>query len=133
MTTTESIWVNLIDGALGPSPIRPDGDACGAWVVFDGVVRRQEQDRPLEALRYTAYEPMAQNVLRDLAESVRETHGLLCVIVEHSRGVVPVGACSFRLCIGAAHRKEALAAMDEFIDRMKQDVPIWKEPVWAAT
>jgi molybdopterin synthase catalytic subunit len=39
------------------------------------------------------------------------------------------GQCSFRLQVASAHRAEALAAMTEFIDRLKRDVPIWKSPV----
>ena len=37
-----------------------------------------------------------------------------------------VGERSFRLQIAAPHRQEALAAMAEFIESMKRDVPIWK-------
>ncbi|RMH13098.1 MAG: molybdenum cofactor biosynthesis protein MoaE [Planctomycetota bacterium] len=131
MRTTDAIKVRITDGPLPDAPARNADGECGAWVVFEGVVRRDEGGRAISALRYTAYEPMATNQLAELAGSILNTHGLVRVEVEHSRGQVPVGACSFRLSIGSAHRKEALAAMDEFIDRMKQDVPIWKEPVWA--
>jgi molybdopterin synthase catalytic subunit len=51
--------------------------------------------------------------------------------VEHSRGRVAAGECSFRLRVAASHRPEALRAVEEFIDRMKRDVPIWKTPVYA--
>ena len=74
---------------------------------------------------------MATQQLRDLAQELAASHGLTAIIVEHSRGVVPVGQCSFRLRIAATHRKEALEAMELFIDRMKRDVPIWKRPVYA--
>src|SRR5208337_5556001 len=69
---------------------------------------------------------MALRVLEALALEMIETHGLIGIAVEHSRGRVGVGECSFRLQIAAPHRQEALAAMAEFIDRMKRDVPIWK-------
>jgi len=44
---------------------------------------------------------------------------------------VAVGEVSFVLIVESAHRAEALAAMADFIDRLKQDVPIWKRAVWA--
>ena len=47
--------------------------------------------------------------------------------VAHSVGWVPVGECSFRLEVAAPHRQEAMLAMGEFINRLKQDVPIWKQ------
>lgn len=107
--------------------------AVGATVVFTGIVRREEAGRRIRALKYDVYEPMASRMLHALAAEMVRKHGLLGIDVEHSRGEVPVdegGGCSFRLTVHAAHRKEALAAIDEFTDRMKKDVPIWKTPVW---
>ena len=133
LTREAPISVTIVEGALGAPPPRPHDPGCGAWVVFEGVVREEEDGRPLEALDYTAYEPMARDQLEQIARGVVREHGLSHLMVEHSRGVVPVGGCSFRLSIASGHRKEALAAMDEFIDRMKRDVPIWKQPVWRSS
>jgi len=142
-----SARVIITEGPLPPQPPQPpQGGAeaadsstgavgvvgvVGAVLVFDGIVRRNEDGKPLEALDYTAYEPMAQNQIGAICDELIASLGLTSIVVEHSRGRVPVGACSFRLTITSPHRKEALRACDEFIDRLKQDVPIWKEPVWA--
>lgn len=126
-----SVAVRIVEGPLGePAPWEVPG--AGAVVRFEGIVRPVEDDRELAALLYEVYEPMTTRHLRRLAEAVVEDHGLMGLRCAHSVGRVPVGACSFRLSIASAHRKEALAAMDEFIDRMKRSVPIWKVSVWAA-
>jgi len=104
--------------------------AIGATVVFEGIVRTDEAGRAIRALSYEAYEPMATNSLTELARDILSKHALIAITVEHSRGEVAAGERSFRLTIDSAHRKEALAAMDEFIDRMKRDVPIWKSPIY---
>jgi len=104
---------------------------AGAIVQFEGVVRPTEDGRPLMALEYEAYRPMADNMLGDLAQQVLDEHGLTAVTVEHSTGTVSVGERSFRLVVAAPHRAQALGAMASFIDRMKQNVPIWKRPVFA--
>ena len=104
--------------------------AVGATVVFEGIVRANEQGRTIRALSYEAYEPMATNSLTQLANDILSKHALIAITVEHSRGEVAAGERSFRLTIDSAHRKEALAAMDEFIDRMKRDVPIWKTAIY---
>lgn len=124
-----TVQVTIIDG---PVPAEHATSPCGAGaaVLFRGIVRELEQGRPLQALEYEAYEPMAQRMLQTIAEELMHEHGLLSVHVIHSRGRVAVGACSFYLAIASPHRKEALAAMDAFIDQMKQDVPIWKKPIW---
>ena len=126
-----SIEVSITDGPLDDVPQlwRPNG--AGAIVSFEGVVRGTEEDRPIDALDYDVYEPMATRQLTQLAESLIQQHGLMAMRVEHSRGRVPVGRCSFRLQIASKHRKEAIQAMDVFIDRLKQDVPIWKKAVLA--
>jgi molybdopterin synthase catalytic subunit len=125
-----SVHVSIHDGPLPPSTpsIIP---GAGAVLQFEGVVRAEEGARTILALSYEAYEPMASRALTSLAAELLARHALLAIDVQHSRGQVHVGGCSFRLTIHSRHRKEALATMDEFIDRMKRDVPIWKTPVWA--
>jgi molybdopterin synthase catalytic subunit len=103
---------------------------AGAVVCFEGVVRACENGRSIAALDYEIYEPMATRELRRLAEDVWRSFGLLAVSVTHSRGRVAAGQCAFRLRVVAAHRGEALRAMEVFIDRLKQDVPIWKQAVY---
>jgi molybdopterin synthase catalytic subunit len=120
--------VHVVDGPLAPwVPMAFAG--AGAVVVFDGVVRPLEDGRTLEALDYEAYRPMADRQLERLAAAAAR-HGLIACLAWHSSGRVAVGEASFRLVVASAHRREALAAMDWFIDTMKKDVPIWKRPVW---
>lgn len=115
-------------GASGPAGL------VGAALRFEGIVRRAEPgedgERDLVALDYQTYDPMAERELCALARSVAGQHGLLSCIALHSRGRVNVGEASFILLVESPHRAEALAAMADFIDRLKRDVPIWKRPVW---
>lgn len=125
------IEVRLVEGELGAGePMRLPG--AGAVVQFEGVVRPTESGQPLRGLTYEAYEPMTGRMLDALGREIAEQHGLRALRVEHSVGFVPNHAVSFRLTVVSAHRKAALAAMDKFIDRMKQDVPLWKVPEWEA-
>ena len=122
-----SATVRIVDGAIGdPAPVLSPAAQFGAAIVFDGVVRSDEGGRTIRALAYEVYEPMASNMLAELGREMLAKHGLVAIMVEHSRGEVLVGQRSFRLTVHALHRAEALAAVGEFIDRMKRDVPIWK-------
>jgi len=126
--------VTIVEGPIVPAVSAPSAGA-GGLLVFEGFVRELEprEGEPtarIEALNYQAYEPMAQTMIARVGDELIERHKLLGLTVIHSRGRVPVGGCSIRVVIASRHRKEALAAMDQFIDRLKQDVPIWKEPVW---
>lgn len=102
---------------------------AGAVICFEGVVRPIENDQLITGLRYETYDPMALKQLQQLANDAMGRFDILAVCVEHSRGFVANDQCSFRLRIAAPHRKQALAAMDWYIDQMKQVVPIWKHPV----
>lgn len=124
-----SVIVQVKEGSLVAPVVRTDSEA-GAVVVFEGIVRGDEAGRRIAGLHYQLYDPMAERELMRLADNIVEQFGLLAVTVMHSRGLVPVGQCSFKLMVAAHHRKPALAAMDWFIDALKRDVPIWKHPIW---
>lgn len=125
-----SVRVDIFQGPLQNSAVQaPDKGAVGAWVVFEGIVRENEGDASIRGLEYEVYEPMASRMLEQMARDLTQRHRLQTLLVDHSRGFVGVGERSFRLSIGAAHRAEALNAMEEFIAWMKRDVPIWKSAV----
>ncbi len=44
----------------------------------------------------------------------------------HRIGVIPVGETAIYVGVASPHRGEAIALLAEFMDRLKQDVPIWK-------
>lgn len=115
----------LIDGPL-EAKVPQRIHHAGAVIVFEGLVRPTENDATIAGLFYEVYEPMAIQLLDNLALEMFRKFDLIAVHVEHSKGFVPVYACSFRLLVASAHRAAGLAAMDEFIIRMKQEVPIWK-------
>lgn len=126
MTTS----IAIVDGPLPPrAPEREERGRSGARLLFEGLVRADESGRTIAGLHYEIYEPMASRTLAELAQACIVAHGVHAIAVEHSRGDVPVGGCSFRLVVLAEHRAEALAAAADFIDRMKRDAPIWKRPI----
>ncbi len=100
----------------------------GAVVEFHGVVRNVEEGRPILGLDYECHEAMARRQLERIAVETAATHGLLDLVVLHRIGRVDAGEASLYVRAEASHRREAFAAVIELIDRLKQDVPIWKEP-----
>jgi molybdopterin synthase catalytic subunit len=100
--------------------------AAGAVVQFQGLVRAEEAGRDIAALEYEAYAPMAERVMREILDDLGRRHACQYVRVTHRLGVVPVGAAAIQVVAAAQHRAAALALVAEFMDRLKQDVPIWK-------
>jgi len=99
---------------------------AGAVVEFDGVVRDAENGQTISALEYEAYSPMAENQMRHILETLGEKFPCLAAHVVHRIGVIPVGETAIYVGIVAKHRGEAFAMLSAFMDRLKQDVPIWK-------
>ena len=113
---------------LSPSPIT----GAGAWVEFRGVVRGEEEGQPIAALEYQAYSPMAEREIRRIIGDIAQRQPCLQVSVVHRVGVIPVGQAAIAVGVAAKHRVEAFALLAEFMDRLKQDVPIWKRRVLTA-
>ena len=101
----------------------------GAWVEFRGVVRGDENGQEICALEYEAYPEMAEREIRRLLMRISAKHLCLAARVIHRVGIVPVGETAIYAGIAGEHRGEAFALLAEFMDRLKQDVPIWKR--WA--
>lgn len=99
---------------------------AGAVAEFAGLVRDEEGGRRIAALEYEAYAPMAERVMRQIAEELGALYPCLYVRVTHRVGVVPAGEAAIHVIAVAVHRAEAFALVTQFMDRLKQDVPIWK-------
>lgn len=102
-------------------------NASGAVVLFFGTVRDRTADRRVERLEYEAYPAMAEAVMRDLGEAVAARHGLEGLACVHRTGRLELGETAVVVGAASPHRRAALEAIDDFIARMKQDVPIWKK------
>jgi molybdopterin synthase catalytic subunit len=102
------------------------GGEVGAWVEFAGIVRGAEEGRCIAALEYEAYETMALRVMREILATLAARHPCDAVRVIHRVGVIPVGDTAIWIGAASSHRREALALVTEFMDRLKLDVPIWK-------
>jgi molybdopterin synthase catalytic subunit len=110
---------------------RTDDPANGAIVVMSGMVRNNTDGKPVVALEYQAYEPMAIRVFQQIATEIRQrwsevTH----VVIHHRVGKLQIGEISVLVAIGCPHRSEAFAACQSAIDTLKHNAPIWKKEIW---
>ncbi len=100
---------------------------CGALVTFVGIVRGDWQgSRQVRALFYDAYAEMAERQVERLVAEARAQWSLEMATVQHRLGLVEAGGISVIVVVAAQHRAEAYAASQFLIDRIKQEVPIWK-------
>lgn len=112
--------------AIVPPPLRAPDREIGACVEFLGLVREREGAEALQGLFYEAYEAMAVEQLARIFRELAAAHAFEAVEFIHRLGWVPVGEASIFVRVLASHRGPALAVCGAAIDRMKEDVPIWK-------
>ena len=103
---------------------------AGAVATFVGTVRRRSRGRAVLHLEYEAYEEMAEQMLRALAEELKEKHGLSEIAIHHRLGRVEIGEPSVVIAVSAVHRAAALEACREAIDTLKETIPLWKKEVY---
>jgi molybdopterin synthase catalytic subunit len=98
----------------------------GACLEFQGIVREREGEGAIAGLAYQAYEPMARRLLERHLREIGTRHPCAAVLFIHRLGWVPVGEPSLFIRVLSAHRGEGLALLAAAVDRLKEDVPIWK-------
>ena len=102
-------------------------DSNGAVVTFLGTTRDFTSGRRVLRLEYEAYRPMADKKLDEIAAEIRERWPVENVAIAHRLGPLEIGETSLVVAVAAPHRKEAFAACQYAVDRIKQMVPIWKK------
>jgi molybdopterin synthase catalytic subunit len=102
----------------------------GAVITFLGTTRDFSEGRDVLYLEYEAYQPMAENMLAQIVEEVREKWGIEDIAIAHRVGKLKIGEISLVVAMASPHRKEAFEASQYAMDRIKTIVPIWKKEVF---
>jgi molybdopterin synthase catalytic subunit len=117
-----------------PVPERPPfavGVGTGAMVVFEGIVRDNNEGKRVTELEYVAYPALAEREGSRIVQDSIERFGLLACCCIHRTGVLRPGDVAVRVWAAGAHRQEAFLACERVIDEVKASVPLWKREVYA--
>jgi molybdopterin synthase catalytic subunit len=105
-------------------------ERAGAIATFVGTTRVVSRGRTVEHLDYEAYEGMAEQVMAEIADELKQRYDLCDIAIHHRTGRVEIGDASVVIAISAPHRQDALAACKDAIDTLKTKVPLWKKEVY---
>ncbi|AXQ21777.1 molybdenum cofactor biosynthesis protein MoaE [Acinetobacter wuhouensis] len=100
---------------------------CGGIGMFIGTVRNHHEGKAVQALKYTSYAPVSEKMIRQIEQDIQLKYGVSYVRVIHRVGVLEIGEKAIIAIAYAAHRREAFAACEEAVERVKHEVPVWKE------
>lgn len=122
----------FIQGAIDPGFIADSiarhsaKTGIGGHSIFMGQVRRDEiEGKFISAIDYTAYEELALEKMHIIREAVFEKYSLSCMHVHHSLGKIKTGEICLFVFTSSAHRKPAIEACAEVVERLKAELPIW--------
>ena len=124
--------IYIISEPLNPQEVtdlvRKDGN--GAVVTFLGTTRDFSEGRNVLYLEYEAYQPMAEDMLRQIVQEVRDRWDIEDMAIAHRVGKLEIGEISLVVALASPHRKDAYEASQYAMDRIKAIVPIWKKEVF---
>ena len=127
----------FVEGAISPAFI---ADAIakhstktniGAHSIFLGQVRKDSiQGNEVIAIEYSAYADMADSVFHAIREDAFEKYDLTCMHIYHSLGRVNSGEISLFVFTSSMHRRDAIDACNEIVERIKKEAPVWGKEIF---
>lgn len=132
---TRNIFINgAIEPAFIAESIRKHSHktGIGGHSIFMGQVRADETTKGVvAAIEYTAYEEMANAEAARIREGVFAKYPLHCLHIHHSLGTVNAGEICLFIFTSATHRREAMQACEELVERIKSELPVWGREILA--
>lgn len=125
----EGLLVRVTDEAIGADEAVAfvADPAAGGICVFLGTVRDHSEAGGVTGLTYEAWDELAMRRLEELGAELFGGWPLRKVALLHRTGDLAIGEVSVVVACSAAHRAEAFEACRHGIERLKEDVPIWKK------
>ncbi|ERH08224.1 MAG: molybdopterin converting factor, large subunit [Halonotius sp. J07HN4] len=111
----------------------PLAERAGAIATFTGRVRVKDspEDTPTEQLAFEKYENIAADRMAAISDELTDREGVFEVLMHHRVGVMGPGEDIVFVVVLAGHRAEAFRTVEDGINRLKDEVPIFKKETTA--
>jgi molybdopterin synthase catalytic subunit len=105
----------------------------GGHSIFLGQVRADViGEKKISSIEYTAYEEMALEKMHAIREDIFAKYPLTCMHVYHSLGKIAAGEICLFVFTSSAHRKAAIDACEDTVERLKAELPIWGKELFSS-
>ena len=103
----------------------------GGHNIFLGQVRADAiEGKKVVAIEYTSHVDMALEKMHEIREAIFAKYPLTCMHVHHSLGVIKAGEICLFVFASSKHRKAAIDACAECVERIKAELPIWGKEIF---
>ena len=122
----------FVGGAISPSFIAEKIQAhqdklnIGGHSIFLGQVRADDiENKIVTAIEYTSYEELALEQMAAIRGETFSKYDLTCMHIYHSLGKVKAGEICLFVFTSSSHRKAAIDACEDVVERIKKELPVW--------
>ena len=107
----------------------PRAERAGAIATFTGRVRAKDGDDDSRTthLAFEKYEGVAEERMATISTELTARDGVEEVLMHHRTGVIEDGEDIVFVVVLAGHRTESFRAVEDGINRLKDEVPIFKK------
>tara|TARA_B110000967_G_scaffold195622_1_gene225320 strand:+ start:693 stop:1136 length:444 start_codon:yes stop_codon:yes gene_type:complete len=105
--------------------------SIGAHSLFLGQVRADIMDtKTVAAIKYTAYEVMANKKINEIRETAFDKFELTCMHIYHSLGTVKAGEICLFVFVSAPRRNVVFKAVEFIVEELKSNVPVFGKEIF---
>ena len=101
--------------------------SVGGIVLFEGRVRNHNEGKDVLSLDYEIYPEMAISEGQKIVDEAKEKFDIVGIECIHRYGNLELGDIAVLVVASSKHRKEAFLACEFVIDKVKEEVPVWKK------
>lgn len=105
----------------------PEIRKAGAIGTFTGIVREISGNETTKALEFESYDAVARERIATIERELKAKPGIVDVLIHHKTGRIAAGEDIVYIVVAAGHRQELFPVLRDAIERIKEEVPIWKK------
>jgi len=126
LTLQQEDWITL-ESLIRKVKSNPDIKFSGGIATFTGIVRQVTGETHTTALEFEKYADVAEKAMDKICTEMKQREGIIDVVMHHRTGVIKAGEDIVYIVVAAGHRKELFIALIDSLERLKEEVPIWKK------
>ncbi len=119
-------WVTL-DSLIRKVRANPNIRLSGGIATFTGIVRRINNNVETTAIDFEKYDGVADRAIEKICFDMKQKENIIDVLIHHKTGLIRSGEDIVYIVVAAAHRQELFQTLVDSLERIKEDVPIWKK------